>query len=51
MFNNLAILEDSILCNGCMSDYMVKRFGKYVAFLGCTNYPKCRSTVRLNSLN
>ena len=47
-FNNIAILEDGILCSGCMSGYMVKRSGKYGGFLGCTNYPRCGSTVRLN---
>lgn len=47
-FNNIAILDNSILCSGCMSGYMVKRSGKFGVFFGCTNYPRCGSTVRLN---
>ncbi|WP_442902302.1 topoisomerase DNA-binding C4 zinc finger domain-containing protein [Flavobacterium sp.] len=50
-FNTIAILEDSILCSGCMSGFMVKRSGKYGAFLGCTNYPKCENIVKLGMGN
>lgn len=46
-FNNVAILEDSILCPNCQSGFMVKRTGKFGDFLGCTSYPKCNQTIRL----
>jgi DNA helicase-4 len=46
-FNNIAILENSILCPNCKSGFMTKRKGKYGTFLGCTNYPKCTETIKL----
>jgi DNA helicase-4 len=46
-FNNIEILQDSILCPSCKSGFMVKRSGKYGDFLGCTNYPKCTETINL----
>ena len=46
-FNNIAILEDSILCTSCKSGFMTKRSGKFGTFLGCTNYPKCTHTIDL----
>ena len=46
-FNNIEILEDTILCPNCRSGFMVKRSGKFGNFLGCTNYPKCRETINL----
>ena len=46
-FNNLEILENSILCPNCKSGFMVKRSGKYGSFLGCTNYPQCNETINL----
>lgn len=46
-FNNLEILENSILCPHCKSGYMVKKSGKFGHFLGCTNYPGCKNTIDL----
>ena len=47
-FSDIGILENSILCPGCKSGFMVKRNGKFSEFLGCTNYPKCKETITLN---
>ena len=46
-FNNIEILENTILCPGCKSGFMTKRSGQYGNFLGCTNYPKCKKTIKL----
>ena len=46
-FNNLEILENTIICSGCKSGFMTKRNGKNGDFLGCTNYPKCKETVKI----
>lgn len=46
-FNNIEILENTILCPSCKSGFMTKRSGRYGSFLGCTNYPKCGSTINL----
>lgn len=46
-FNNIEILENTILCPSCKSGFMTKRSGKYGNFLGCTNYPKCTNTINL----
>ncbi len=46
-FNNIEILENSILCPNCKSGFMTKRKGKFSSFLGCTNYPKCTKTIKL----
>ncbi|WP_317171646.1 UvrD-helicase domain-containing protein [Flavobacterium agri] len=46
-FNNIEILENTILCSGCKSGFMTKRSGKFGHFLGCTNYPKCTNTINL----
>ncbi|RVT74451.1 hypothetical protein EOD40_13145 [Flavobacterium sufflavum] len=46
-FNNLEILENTILCPSCKSGFMTKRSGKFSTFLGCTNYPKCTSTINI----
>ena len=46
-FKNVEILSDSVLCPGCESGFMVKRNGRFGDFLGCTNYPKCKNTVKL----
>lgn len=45
-FNNIEILEDTVLCQSCYSGFMTKRRGQYKSFLGCTNYPKCKNTVK-----
>lgn len=46
-FNNIEILDKTILCSYCKSGFMVKRRGQFGNFLGCTNYPKCRGTINL----
>lgn len=46
-FNNIEILENTILCESCKSGFMTKRSGQYGNFLGCTNYPKCNKTIKL----
>lgn len=46
-FNNLEILENTIICSSCKSGFMTKRNGKHGDFLGCTNYPKCKETVKI----
>lgn len=46
-FNNIEILENTILCPSCKSGFMTKRSGKFGNFLGCTNYPKCKNTIKL----
>lgn len=46
-FNDIEILEKTILCTGCRSGFMTKRSGKFGHFLGCTNYPKCTNTINL----
>lgn len=47
-FNDIEILDNTILCSGCQSGFMTKREGKYGAFLGCTNYPNCKNTINLS---
>jgi len=46
-FSKIEILENSILCSGCESGFMVKRIGQFSTFLGCTNYPKCNNKINL----
>ncbi|WP_242157371.1 UvrD-helicase domain-containing protein [Aestuariivivens sediminis] len=46
-FNNIEILENTILCSSCKSGFMTKRSGRFGKFLGCTNYPKCENTINL----
>lgn len=46
-FNDLEILENTVLCPNCESGFMVKRTGKFGDFLGCTNFPKCERTIDL----
>lgn len=46
-FNNIEILENTLLCPGCKSGFMTQRSGNYGNFLGCTNYPKCKNTINL----
>jgi len=47
-FNDVEILENTILCPGCKSGFMTKRSGRFGNFLGCTNYPNCKTTIKLN---
>lgn len=46
-FNNIEILENTLLCPSCKSGFMTKRIGQYGNFLGCTNYPKCKNTINI----
>ncbi|MDC6406284.1 MULTISPECIES: UvrD-helicase domain-containing protein [Maribacter] len=46
-FNDIKILENTILCPSCKSGFMTKRSGKFGYFLGCTNYPICKNTINL----
>jgi DNA helicase-4 len=46
-FNNIEILEETILCPKCKSGFMTKRSGRFGNFWGCTNYPKCINTINL----
>ena len=46
-FNNIEILENTILCSSCKSGFMTNRSGRFGNFLGCTNYPKCKNTIEL----
>lgn len=46
-FNNIEILENTLLCPSCKSGFMTKRIGHYGNFLGCTNYPKCKNTINI----
>jgi DNA helicase-4 len=46
-FNDIEILENTVLCPSCKSGFMTKRNGQYGSFLGCTNYPKCKNTINL----
>lgn len=46
-FNNIDILENTILCASCQSGFMTRRSGQFGNFLGCTNYPKCKKTINL----
>ena len=48
-FNNIEILEKTLLCPSCKSGFMTKRSGLYGNFLGCTNYPKCKNTINLQN--
>jgi DNA helicase-4 len=48
-FNNIDILENTILCPSCKSGFMTMRSGQYENFLGCTNYPKCKKTISLQN--
>ena len=47
-FNQLEILDNTIICPKCASGFMVKRNGKFGCFLGCTNFPKCKETIDLD---
>jgi DNA helicase-4 len=45
-FNNILILENTILCDKCKSGFLTTKIGKYSNFLGCSNYPKCSNTIK-----
>lgn len=47
-FNNVEILENTILCPSCKSGFMINRKGKFGSFLGCTNYPSCTNKIKMN---
>lgn len=46
-FNDITILENTMLCPSCKSGFMTKRRSQYGDFLGCSNYPKCKNTINL----
>lgn len=48
-FNNIEILENTILCPNCKSGFIIKKNGRYGDFLGCTNYPKCKKTINIEN--
>jgi len=48
-FNNIEILENTLLCPSCESGFMTKRSGQFGNFLGCTNYPKCKNKIKLQN--
>jgi len=35
------------LCPLCRDGYMVPRKGKYGNFLGCSNFPECKNTMKM----
>lgn len=37
--------EASLICPKCGGN-LIKRHGKYGEFFGCSNYPKCRFTLK-----
>ena len=39
--------EDAVKCKKCDDGIMVKRKGRYGFFLGCNNYPKCKTIVNI----
>ena len=47
-YNQVEILDNSIVCSTCKSGFMVKRTGKFGSFLGCTNYPTCKGILKLS---
>ena len=53
MLSKIQILEErakSIMtCPKCDNGLMIERKGKYGAFLGCSNYPKCKHTMKIKS--
>ncbi len=43
----LPVREDIIKCDQC-SGRMIERNGKFGSFLGCSNYPRCKNTKKIN---
>lgn len=50
MYNALKDMEEESdeLCEKCNTNMVIK-WGKYGRFLGCSNFPKCHNTKRLNA--
>lgn len=48
-YNDCSILDHVIKCPECQG-YMVFRKGAYGDFIGCTNWPLCKHTMRINSI-
>lgn len=46
-FDNTTIKQKNNLCPDCNSPLIPKQ-GKYVRFMGCTDFPRCRYTKRLS---
>lgn len=41
------LVSSSELCPTCGSGFLVQRKGRYGPFMGCSNYPRCRHTRKL----
>lgn len=48
--NNKINTSNKVICDKCGAE-MVERKGRYGAFLGCSNYPKCKNTTKINKNN
>jgi DNA helicase-4 len=46
-YNDIEILENTILCPSCESGYLISKSGRYGAFLGCSNFPNCKNTINI----
>lgn len=42
--------SNKVICDKCGAE-MVEGKGRYGAFLGCSNYPKCKNTTKINKNN
>ena len=40
--------ETDVSCPSCDTGKMIKRKGKFGEFLGCNQYPKCKTTIKLD---
>jgi DNA helicase-4 len=49
LHNGQGTAVDSTICPRCKAGFMVQRSGDYGAFFGCSNYPRCRHTMKLLS--
>jgi DNA helicase-4 len=47
LHNEQGTTVDSTICPRCKAGFMVQRSGEYGAFFGCSNYPRCRHTMKL----
>lgn len=42
-----SIWFEDTLCEKCKKGYMKKKISKHGTFLGCSNYPNCKNTIKL----
>ncbi|WP_168625666.1 UvrD-helicase domain-containing protein [Cryobacterium sp. BB307] len=42
-------VASTVSCTECADGVMVKRKGKFGSFLGCSNFPKCRNTMKVDA--